>query len=325
MNVGLMPLVVSVTVGLAFAAVAGGIGLWRWDKGLSLTERQNRLMVKRKIQEGRVPLTDRIELVLDRYGATGGLGLALLVGLPLAAGFGWVFWKVLGIPVVFAALAGPLPAGWLATSFLRSRARRQTNMFERQLQVFVTMLGSQMEAGYTLRAGIESALVVAEEPLHSELRGALAKMASRISASDAFRDIEDRYPESNISLLVTALGLDERTAVGAKLAPVLKAVAQALETKFALREEALAEVTQTRMQLYMVTGLAVGIVVWLYKSELGANLQNPTGHAALIIGGMNMGLGIMLAKRMMNRISKVGSAPQKSESLETWEERGGAL
>jgi len=267
-------------------------------KNATLIERTNAEIEASQRRNRRATLSDRWRQVTIRLG-WGGSGGVILAG----AGFVYaaVVLALLGFGVaspvaVSAALPACLGVSWIV---VRSFDEKRQESFRRQLLEALNLIVGQMESGSGAQRALEQIVSQLDNPLREELERVLGEARASKDLVAAMRDMEKRYPSRALSMVVAAYEIDQ--LIGGALVPVLRQAAGLLEREFALTSEAMAEVAQTRMEFYIVTGIILGIAFFMITGSgaAGTAFLKPTGIIVLAFAGGNFLLGIYRVLRLL--------------------------
>ena len=211
----------------------------------------------------------------------------------------------LGVSDLLAtALALPIALTGALTGLATAR-RRRTARFDRQLLQVVASVATYLEAGDVPQMAFQKSARLIDDPLRSEIDQALASKVGSESLASAMRPLVDRYPSRAMSLLVTALNIDDQ--VGAKLSPALRQAQRTLERQFELAAEGQAEIAQARGEFYAIT-VIIGLVGVLLVVSSGPSAQgayaSPAGFLVLGVTLTNYALGIWRARRIFRKAGR---------------------
>lgn len=211
---------------------------------------------------------------------------------------------LVGAPTILALVVS-VPAGAAgAFVIVIYQRRKRLGAFEQQLLQAVRIVAAQLEAGDTPQMAFQKAALMVEDPLRSELEAALASRVGAESLSSVITPLKDTYPSQAMTFLVAALEIDDQ--VGARLAPALRQAQSALERKFELAAEAVAEISQSKAEflgLTVVIGLIAVTMLISSRDVAGGAYSSPIGIALLSAAGLNYVFGIARTLRIFKRAS----------------------
>lgn len=218
----------------AVAPLAGPLCSWRW-----------RLRLTRAIEQAALPAGVNYAhlAALCASAAVAGGGLAAMAALTLAAAdsLAWMPWTGAA-----ALAAGMAPALWLR----RLGVRRRRDI-ERDLPFVFDMMTLCVEAGLSVQGALQ--LAAQSGPpgvLRDALADALAEMRAGVSRLAAIRGLAERSNSPIARNWVAALAQAE--ALGASLAPVLRAQAAQCRSDRHMRAEQLAMQAPVKMLLPLI-------------------------------------------------------------------------
>ncbi|MEN4919749.1 type II secretion system F family protein [Achromobacter spanius] len=218
----------------AVAPLAGPLCSWRW-----------RLRLTRAIEQAALPAGVNYAhlAALCASAAVAGGGLAAMAALALAAAdsLAWMPW----------AGAAALAAGMAPALWLRRLGVRRRRDIERDLPFVFDMMTLCVEAGLSVQGALQ--LAAQSGPpgvLRDALTDALAEMRAGVSRLAAIRGLAERSNSPIARNWVAALAQAE--ALGASLAPVLRAQAAQCRSDRHMRAEQLAMQAPVKMLLPLI-------------------------------------------------------------------------
>lgn len=301
-------MLINILYGLAAGGAAYYLCAWiaaRFELGrMTYIEVRNAQIEEELQHERKLNTVQRLDRFMSGLGYSGDwtpllLGVALVymlvaVGLSMAR-FG---------DVVGAAIA--LPISIVSSIAALSRARMQRSArFERQLLQVVSSVSTYLEAGDVPQMAFQKAARHVDNPLRGELESALASKVGSESLASAMKSLAERYPSRPMTLLVTALNIDDR--VGAKLSPALRQAQKTLERQFELAAEANAEISQAKGEFYAISIVILLIGLFLMAGSGSAARDaylSPTGAVVLGLTGANYLIGILRARGIFRKAGR---------------------
>ena len=216
------------------------------------------------------------------------LVMLIMIGLGLNAAVA----GVLAVAVCFLTVWG----------ILRAIVERKRRLFRRQLLQALTLMASQIEAGSGPKRALEQIVAQLEDPLGEELGAALAQTVASKDLVGALRDLSVRYPSRAFSMFIAAMEIDEMQ--GGSLAPALRQAAALLSRDFELVEEAQAELSQTRSEFFIVTGIIGFICVFMFEAGGQAAHDAYTSFIGIVILSIfiaNFAFGIFRVLKLLSK------------------------
>lgn len=298
MMVYLAALLVAGSTYFTIAAIRSKIA----GQNMTAIERQNALMEADKAAEERKSFSQRLN---GRLGAAGWVGDTTLLAVGAAA-----IWLVsvalligFGITPVLAAVVaagGIVGGGYLAAE--RSAARRQA-AFQRQLLEALNLIIPKIEGGTGPDAALKQVLVAVGAPFSEEIGRALAAAEVNKDQIGELERVAGRYPSRAFSMFITALRV--QATQGGALAPLLRKTTTILTKDFELRAEAAAEISQTKMEFWAITGIISGIAtMMIFTPGNREAYMSPVGIIATGVALANMGLGVFLCMRLIGSVKR---------------------
>ena len=185
--------------------------------------------------------------------------------------------------------------------FVRFRQGSRLRAFGNQLGTILMQMSGSMRAGYGLLqavdfvahelpppAGVEFAQVVRDVKLGSALMDALDDLAARVGSDD-------------LTLIVTAIGIQHET--GGNLSEILETVAETIRERVRIKGEMRSLTAQQRLSGYALAVLPIGMffVLMLINPEYESHLFAPGPTLCIPAGaGLSMLLGLLAIRAIIN-------------------------
>jgi tight adherence protein B len=284
--------------------------------GYVLTRAQYKKLAESKVQlaylaieEGersrRLSLRSRANARLRRAGWEGGAA-------PIIAAVGFLYAVVvlvmfaLGLPEILGLVVGLPACVAVVQVIIRQIVYRRRLTFQRQLMPALSMLAAQIESGNGAERALEQILPSLEDPLGAELQRALRSTVTQ-ELVPALATIGERYPSRAFSLFLAALEVDR--IQGGSLAPALREASAMLERQFELVEEAQAELSQAKMEFFVVAGIIAMIAAFMLGQDnptIRGAYTSTVGLVAVGTGAVLFVIGIWRAMRLLRSVKGVG-------------------
>lgn len=301
-----------VAVALVVALAVAILGLWEYAGG---TE-QRRLLASRSALDEAERRANSLAVRVDRrlrrtqLGRSVGRRIAaaglrirvstflLLLG---AAALAAVYVTGVLLAPIFGVLAAVV-VGWGFFRYLRRHEERRREQFIAQLPELARVLSNATSAGLALRTAIDMAAEELDDPARSELRRTAETLRMGQSIDQALRDLGERLPSRELSVLVSTLIVSSRA--GGSLVTALRNIATTLDARKEVRREVKTTFAQSVYTSYMVAALGIGTLLLMNVISPGV-LDRMTGSVAgvlvLATGGGLFVLGLVL----VNRVTRV--------------------
>lgn len=212
---------------------------------------------------------------------------------------GWVL--AVGLAPVFA-LAGIAGGVVGIRAWLNRAQERRNEAFVAQMPELARVLSNATGAGLS----IASAITLASDELNAPAGVELGRVSARLrfggSLDVAMREMEERLPSREVSVLVSTLLVSARS--GGSLVTALRDIADTLDERKEIRREVRTTLAQASMTGYIVIGMGVGILFLLNFVQPGtveAMTNHWVGRLALVVAA-GLYTGGFLAIRRMTRI-----------------------
>lgn len=210
----------------------------------------------------------------------------------------------LGVPPVYALLAGLPATGGVAWTILNIVGSNRKKAFDRQLLIVLNMLAGLVESGVGPQRALEQVAAAIPDPMHSELSAALEVANTTRNLVGALRGLYDKFPSRAFELFITAIEIDQD--LGGRIEPALRQAAEMMQRDFDVAEEAKAELSQAKSEFGGMLIILAFICFSVLKGgspESREAYTQPFGMIAVGAGMANVAFGIMRANNLMRRAS----------------------
>jgi tight adherence protein B len=221
----------------------------------------------------------------------------------------------LALGIVFEGFRNPiaLAVAFLVGAFfprfyLRYRQGKRVKAFATQLPDTITLLANSLRAGSSFLQGIELVTREARPPISEEFERVVREMSLGVALQPALNNLSRRVASEDLELMVTAINIQSQ--VGGNLATVLDSIAYTIRERVRIQGEIQTLTAMQRYSGYVITLLPVGLAGILFlisPSYISAMLKKPPellglpmGIIFFIIGGISMGIGYMLIRRIVD-------------------------
>ncbi len=316
------PLLISVAVFVAVAALVGGIiFLLRGDSQSTAEERLDLLTGAKSSTPNREESVLRagalgdfgngkfLEGVFSRFGNIRGLieqaGANLTPSQFLGvcgvmAVLGGMFAFVTGAPVavapIAAAIMGVLPYFWLIF-----KRKRKLKKFAAQLPDALELIARALRAGHSLAAGLS---LVADEmpaPIGEEFSRAFEEQNLGVALDDALNNLTQRVPNLDLKFFATAVVLQRQT--GGDLAEILDKIGYIIRERFKIWGQVQALTGEGRLSGIVLLALPplLFLAVYYLNPQYSMMLfEDPMGQQMLIVAGILQVLGALTIRKIVN-------------------------
>jgi tight adherence protein B len=206
-------------------------------------------LVESRIEQADLPVRPAEALFLYLVVAVVGGALGLLLGN--------VFFGV-------ATLAGLIVVPWVAVGYL---GVRRTRAFVAQLPDMLQLLGTTLRSGFSILQGLDTVASQLPEPMGKEMRHVVAEARLGRPLSSALDEVSQRVRSDDFEWVVSAIGIQRE--VGGNLAELLDIVAETMNARTRLRQEAHTLTAEGRIGAIVISVLPVAIGVFVYAVNPG--------------------------------------------------------
>lgn len=169
--------------------------------------------------------------------------------------------SLIRLPVVPALGCGAALAS-VPYLYLRMKRHRRLRIMSKQLPYVLEMLGSALQAGHTLRRGLQMAAENTADPLARELRMIVDHVRVGMRLPLAFDLMYRRVPVEELSFLAAAVRVQEET--GSSLGEILERVTQSIRSRQRLHDQIQTLTSQARLSALIVSALPFAILAAFY-------------------------------------------------------------
>jgi tight adherence protein B len=238
------------------------------------------------------------EFLAIRIAAVAGVPLVMVLLSPLVSFLGSPIAWVVGIVV-----------GWWAPKFwLNRRKSSRLKAFNSGLSDTIMLLANSLRAGSSFLQSVEMVCREAQAPLSTEFSRVIREVNLGLPLDDALSNLGRRMKSDDLDLMITAIAIQHQ--VGGNLAEILDTIAFTIRERVRIKGEIRTLTAQQRMSGYVVGFLPVALVVLLSviaPSFMAPMLQQPpalfgqpAGLFILGLGGLMMGIGFILIRRIVD-------------------------
>jgi tight adherence protein B len=232
---------------------------------------------------------------------------AAIVGIPVAI---WLLGAsvvpTLGNPIAW--LVGAVVGWWLPRFWLRRRKGQRLKAFNGALADTITLIANALRSGSSFLQAIEMVVRETPPPISTEFNRVIREVNLGLPFEQALANLVRRVRSDDLELMTTAISIQHQ--VGGNLAEILDSIAFTIRERVRIKGEIKTLTAQQRMSGYVVAGLPIGLVgilmviapkfmdpMFQKPPEL---LGLPMGVVILGIGGIMMGIGFMLIRKVVD-------------------------
>lgn len=239
----------------------------------------------------RARLLDQADLPLK-------VGEYMLVAAAAAIVAGLLGWLLSGLwPVGIGTAALAIVALEL---WVRSRARRRLQTFEKQLPVALQVMSTSLKSGFGIMEAVATVVREMDAPLATEFERLLDETRIGGSFEDGVHDMVERVDSPDLRIVARALEIHRK--VGGDLAAILDQVAQTMREREELRGHIYALTAQQRLGGLIVGLLPFWVVFFFLMTDpdfISPLWTDGVGRLLLAIGGGLEVLAFFVMRRIM--------------------------
>lgn len=219
------------------------------------------------------------------------IGVIYLLAGVITQSFGIGF-VIVGSGLVFASI------------WLRKKAKERKDIFEDQIEPFLSMLKSNVQAGETPERALVAAIDLTTDPLQSELRQARALIETGTFQS-ALRELRKTTTNDTLRFLCGCIEIS--STVGANLEDQIEVIEDLIANKARIRRQL--DVAESKhIPLLMVSAILIpGIFIYTYMSSDSAKAFWFNSLGSWLAFGAAFfvyGLGLFIINKMIENTSK---------------------
>ncbi|GLY85313.1 type II secretion system F family protein [Actinoallomurus iriomotensis] len=242
--------------------------------------------------------------VLGRQAARqiAGAGLRVRVATFLLMLAGSVSVAVVAVGVLLGPVFGLAAAAVVCLSFfgyLRRQEARRREEFIGQLPELARVLSNATAAGLAIRTAVEMAAEELDDPARVELARTAEAMRVGQPFEEAMRDLAERLPSRELTVLVSTLVVSARS--GGSLISALRNISMALEDRKETRREVRTIIGQAVVSGWAVAAMGAAMLVMMNVLVPGSVRAMTGSLLGVLVLGVGCGLlaaGVVLIRRI---------------------------
>ncbi len=238
------------------------------------------------------------EFLAIRFAAIVGVPLAMILLSPLL--------NILASPILW--LVGIIAGWWLPKFWLGRRKSGRLKAFNSGLSDTIMLLANSLRAGSSFLQSVEMVCREAQPPISTEFTRVIREVNLGLPLDDALANLGRRMKSDDLDLMITAIAIQHQ--VGGNLAEILDTIAYTIRERVRIKGEIRTLTAQQRMSGYVVGFLPIALVILLSviaPTFMAPMLQKPpellgqpAGLFILGFGGLMMGIGFILIRRIVD-------------------------
>jgi tight adherence protein B len=195
------------------------------------------------------------------------------------------------------ALLAVLP--WIIVGLV---AVQRTRSFVAQLPDMLQLLGATLRSGFSILQGLDTVAIQLPDPMGKEMRHVVAEARLGRPLSSALDEVAQRVKSEDFEWVVSAIGIQRE--VGGNLAELLDIVAETMNARSRLRQEAHTLTAEGRIGAIVISLLPIAIGFFIYvtnRSYLTPLLHTGLGQV-MFYGCIGLAIAGMLWMRKIVKI-----------------------
>jgi tight adherence protein B len=231
---------------------------------------------------------------------------AAMIGVPAILIILSPFILLLSSPVAW--IGGLLVGYWLPKFWLKRRQGKRLKAFNSGLADTIMLIANSLRAGSSFLQSVEMVVRESQPPISTEFSRVIREVNLGLPLDEALANLSRRVKSDDLDLMTTAIAIHHQ--VGGNLAEILDTIAYTIRERVRIKGEIRTLTAQQRMSGYVVGFLPVALVLLLSviaPTFMAPMLQKPpellglpAGVFILGIGGIMMGIGFILIRRIVD-------------------------
>jgi len=212
-----------------------------------------------------------------------------------------------GINNMLALLIAVVVGWWVPRFWINRRKSKRLNAFNDHLADTITLVANALRAGASFLQAIELVVRETQPPISTEFNRVIREVNLGLPFEQALANMVRRVRSEDLELMTTAITIQHQ--VGGNLAEILDSIAYTIRERIRIQGEIRTLTAQQRMSGYVVAGLPIFLVLILsviapqfMEPMFGPPevLGIPVGVIVLAIGGIMMGVGFLLIRKIVD-------------------------
>ncbi len=224
-----------------------------------------------------------------------------LITIIFGAGLGYV---LSGGNIVMALLFGVV-GFFVPRIYMGSAQGRRLHAFNNQLGDVLNLLVNGLRSGYSVTQAMEAVGHELPAPASLEIGRVVQEMQIGISMEQALANMLRRVQSDDLDLIVTAMNVQRE--VGGNLAEILETISHTIRERVRIKGEVGVLTAQGRISMYVLVGLPIAIVLFLYLINPGyiGRLWSSQGQAGvcgwimLVCSGLSVTAGYFAIRKIV--------------------------
>jgi tight adherence protein B len=197
---------------------------------------------------------------------------------------------------------------WLPGFYLGRRKGQRLKAFNSRLADTITLIANSLRAGSSFLQSIEMVVRESQPPISTEFNRVIREVNLGLPFDQALNNMSRRLHSDDLELMVTAINIQHQ--VGGNLAEILDSIAFTIRERVRIKGEIRTLTAQGRLSGYIVGFLPVGLMVIISAIApqfVGPMFEKPPeafglplGVVLLAVGGIMMGIGFLIIRRIVN-------------------------
>ncbi len=202
--------------------------------------------------------------------------------------------------LLLAGLGFGLVGILITEAWLKGRARKRLQTFNKQLPIALQLMATTLQSGFGIMEAVQTVGREMEDPLAGEFSRIIDQARVGGSFEAGLETMVQRMDSQDLRIVARALDIHRK--IGGDLAAILSGVATTMREREELRGHVLALTAQQRLG-GMIVGLlplwVVGFFLVTNPAFISPLWEEPTGRILLVVGATMDGLAFLLMRYIM--------------------------
>jgi tight adherence protein B len=198
-----------------------------------------------------------------------------------------------------AALAVPAVIAACIIMAIKSRTKKRTILFGRQLGYCLPMVAENIRAGLSFERALSQVAEFMDDPIKTQFQRVSIERSCGLSLAAALENLADRVPCPDLPLLVAVAAINNDA--GGSLSDTLDTIAATIDDRNALRDDIKVQTSAPRLAAAIVGTMPFIVLAWenLVTPAQTALLFKPGIGLAVLLCAVGMDIsGLLIMRRM---------------------------
>ena len=264
--------------------------------------------LRKSIAAGMLPAIDKIvsgtsrgtkfSAWLEQTGVKTSISTVLLMALALAAVFGFLGWRLIGLPIAGLIIGG---LGFAAPFiYLNWKRSKRLYKFEEEFPEALDLISRALKAGHAFVTGLKMVADEMPEPIGPEFRKTFDEQNFGLPLKDALENLTMRVPSLDVRFFSTAVLIQRET--GGNLSEILETLAHVVRERFKILRQVRVHTAHGRFTGYVLLALPIFLMLalmYLNPDHMNLLFRERLGQIMLIGAVVMQSIGYIWIKQVI--------------------------